>query len=41
MQQTFIFFGRSGSGKGTQAEMLKKYLQDQKDSAALAVERGG
>lgn len=23
----FIFFGRSGSGKGTQAELLKKYLE--------------
>jgi len=24
---TFIFYGRSGSGKGTQAELLKKYLE--------------
>lgn len=24
----FIFFGRSGSGKGTQAELLKKYLEE-------------
>lgn len=26
--QTFIFFGRSGSGKGTQAELLRKYLEE-------------
>ncbi len=27
LPQTFIFFGRSGSGKGTQALLLKKYLE--------------
>ncbi|MFA5841804.1 MAG: nucleoside monophosphate kinase [Candidatus Paceibacterota bacterium] len=27
--QTFIFIGRSGSGKGTQAELLKKYLDEE------------
>ncbi len=27
-QLNFIFFGRSGSGKGTQAEFLKKYLEE-------------
>lgn len=26
--QTFIFVGRSGSGKGTQLELLKKYIQN-------------
>ncbi|MCB9809084.1 nucleoside monophosphate kinase [Candidatus Nomurabacteria bacterium] len=26
---TYIFFGRSGSGKGTQAELLMEYLQNQ------------
>ncbi len=26
--QTFIFMGRSGCGKGTQAELLKKYLKE-------------
>jgi len=30
--QTFILVGRSGSGKGTQLELLQKYLSD-KDSA--------
>jgi adenylate kinase len=27
MAETYIFIGKSGSGKGTQAEMLKKYLE--------------
>jgi adenylate kinase family enzyme len=26
-QQTFIFFGRSGSGKGTQANLLIEFLE--------------
>ncbi len=26
--QTFIFIGRSGCGKGTQAELLKKYVEE-------------
>lgn len=29
--QTYIFIGKSGSGKGTQAELLKKYLESKKD----------
>lgn len=29
LPQTFIFFGRSGSGKGTQAHLLQKKLQEQ------------
>lgn len=39
--KTFIFIGRSGSGKGTQVELLKKYLSE-KDSARniFAVETG-
>ncbi len=39
--QTFIFFGRSGSGKGTQASLLKEYLEktDPKRKA-LYVETG-
>jgi adenylate kinase len=40
MQQTFIFFGRSGSGKGTQATMLKKYLQDKKSIEPIYIETG-
>jgi len=27
-QNTYIFFGRSGSGKGTQAQMLRQYIED-------------
>ena len=27
--QTFIFVGRSGSGKGTQIELLQKYIKEQ------------
>ena len=26
--QTFIFYGIVGSGKGTQVELLQKYLKD-------------
>lgn len=40
MQQTFIFFGRSGSGKGTQAEMLKNYLNDKKGVEPIYIETG-
>ena len=40
MQQTFIFFGRSGSGKGTQAEMLKKYLTEKKGVEPIYIETG-
>lgn len=31
-KEFFIFIGRSGSGKGTQAELLLKYLQDKFDT---------
>ncbi|MCK5059600.1 MAG: nucleoside monophosphate kinase [Candidatus Pacebacteria bacterium] len=34
--QTFIFFGRSGSGKGTQARFLIDYLKE-KDPARIAL----
>ena len=27
--QTFIFIGRSGCGKGTQADLLQKYIKTQ------------
>lgn len=37
--QTYIFFGRSGSGKGTQAELLIKYLQEKKREV-LYIETG-
>lgn len=40
MQQTFIFFGRSGSGKGTQAEMLKKYILEKKGVEPIYIETG-
>lgn len=40
MQQTFIFFGRSGSGKGTQAEMLRKYLSEKKGTEPIYIETG-
>jgi len=29
LPQTYIFFGRSGSGKGTQAVLLKEYIESQ------------
>lgn len=31
MADTYIFIGKSGSGKGTQAELLKKYLESKND----------
>jgi len=39
-QQTFIFFGRSGSGKGTQANLLIQYLNKHKTNGNLYVETG-
>jgi len=38
--ETFIFFGRSGSGKGTQARLLMKYLQERTARKVLYVETG-
>ena len=34
-QKTFIFVGRSGSGKGTQVEFLKKYLAEKDTSRGI------
>lgn len=39
-QQTFIFFGRSGSGKGTQAKLLIEYLEKNKNNGHLYIETG-
>ncbi|MEK7152270.1 MAG: nucleoside monophosphate kinase [Patescibacteria group bacterium] len=38
--KTFIFFGRSGSGKGTQARLLLKHLQESTDRKVLYIETG-
>ncbi len=38
--QTFIFIGRSGSGKGTQAEMLKAYLEKESSAPVTYVQTG-
>jgi adenylate kinase family enzyme len=38
--QTFIFIGRSGSGKGTQAEMLKAYLEKEGSAPVTYVQTG-
>lgn len=37
---TFIFFGQSGSGKGTQARLLLEYLKKNSSRDALYVETG-
>ena len=41
-QQTIIFFGRSGAGKGTQARLLEKYIQenDEDKKSVLYIETG-
>ena len=41
--QTFIIMGRSGSGKGTQAELLQKYIQsnDKANRSIFYLEIGG
>jgi adenylate kinase family enzyme len=39
-QQTFIFFGRSGSGKGTQAKLLIEHLNKVKSNGNLYIETG-
>lgn len=39
-QQTFVFFGRSGSGKGTQAKLLIEYLEKNKNNGTLYIETG-
>jgi len=35
MRNFFVFIGKSGSGKGTQAELLKKYLQEKNPDLAI------
>jgi len=37
---TFIFIGRSGSGKGTQAELLIKYLKQTSQASVFYLETG-
>lgn len=37
---TFIFFGRSGSGKGTQARLLAQFLNEKTERKALYIETG-
>ena len=39
-QQTFILFGRSGSGKGTQAKLLIDHLNNTKPNGNLYIETG-
>ncbi|MEY2640827.1 MAG: hypothetical protein RL150_220 [Candidatus Parcubacteria bacterium] len=39
-KQAFIFFGASGSGKGTQAELLEQYLKRVDTREVLRVETG-
>lgn len=38
--QTFIFFGKSGSGKGTQAKILTEYLEKTTNLKSLYIETG-
>jgi adenylate kinase family enzyme len=38
--QAFIFIGRSGSGKGTQAELFKKTIEEKTRAKTLHVETG-
>jgi adenylate kinase family enzyme len=39
--QTFIFIGRSGSGKGTQAELLQQYISAHDERPIFYLEIGG
>jgi len=38
--QTFIFFGKSGSGKGTQVKLLGEYLEKTSNAKPLLIETG-
>lgn len=38
--QTFLFFGRSGCGKGTQAALIREYLNKKDGREVLSVETG-
>lgn len=40
-KEFFIIFGRSGSGKGTQAQLLKKHLEEKGHANVLHVTTGG
>jgi adenylate kinase family enzyme len=40
-QKTVLFFGRSGSGKGTQAKLLVDYLKNKTGANVLYIETGG
>ena len=40
-KQTFIFIGRSGSGKGTQAGLLQKYIQKHDSTTPLVYLESG
>ena len=37
---TFIFYGRSGAGKGTQARLLKQHLEEEKAHEVVYIETG-
>lgn len=39
-KKAFIFFGASGSGKGTQAKLLKKYLEENDSRKIAYIETG-
>ena len=39
-QKTFIFFGPSGSGKGTQATLLQNYLKEKDGKKVIYIETG-
>lgn len=38
--QAFIFFGKSGSGKGTQARLLVQYLEESTEQKVVYIETG-
>src|SRR3989338_9488598 len=38
--KAFLIFGRSGSGKGTQANLLKEYLEKETKKKVLYIETG-
>lgn len=41
MNSSYVFFGVSGSGKGTQAELLQNYLSGQEGKEVLHMQTGG
>ena len=40
-KEAFIFIGKSGSGKGTQAELVRKFLSEQKPDEKVVYEETG